>query len=151
MMVLKSYFGKRFAIKEARFGQMAFMDGMVMSNEQLQDLLKVGNNDQQTCDKVRLVYDAATKAIADLSYLGRCGETSELDWPALLKEFTEEGGSGVWDKDSIVQYLRELLDTDPDGLNHFYEGDEEEDAPLDLDAYYGDMYLERLYGSWSEL
>lgn len=137
--------------KEARSGHMAIVDGTAMSNKQLQDLFQLDNNDRQTCDRVRLFYEAAIKAITKLCHMGRYGQTIELDWPALLKEFTEDGGPEAWDKDSVVQHFRDLLDVDPDGLDFFYEGKEEEDAPLDLDAYHGDAYLERLYGSWIEL
>ena len=75
--------------------------------------------------RARLFLEAALEAIDDLRRMGKCGNTSELQWPDLLKEFTEDGGFRDWDSNSVASYIKYQLDTDPEGLNVCYFSEEE--------------------------
>lgn len=122
---------------------MVITKGTPVSAELIQDLFKLDSNDRETCKRARLFLEAATEAIEKLRLSGASSDPDALDWPAPLEDFTEAGGFEGFNKSSVVPYIKELFDPDPEGLDlpNFYEEELDQLDPVDFPRDYGDAYL----------
>jgi hypothetical protein len=94
-----SYLGKRFVKERQISSKMDFAKGTPITTELVQDLFKLDSNDTKICERARLFLEATIEAINDLRYMGTCGDTSQVSWPSLLRDFTEDGGFKVFIED----------------------------------------------------